>query len=534
MLIDARALAPNSTVDTDLCIIGAGAAGLTLAHELAGAPFRVCLLEGGGLGPDRWSQALLAGETVGHPYFRLDEIRQAGIGGTTSIWAGMSRPLDALDLEGRDWMPDGGWPFGRAELDPHYRRAHSILQLGPFEYEPGYWESLAAPRLPLPDSLVQTVMFQVSPPTRFGAVYLPRLKRTPNITTIVHANAAELVSDAAAEPPNRVLVRTRPRHSFSVTARLFVLATGGIENARLLLASRSTHAMGLGNPHDLVGRFFMDHLCLNAGVLAVARRHVSTSLYSVRKVARAAHGVVKVEGALAPNDALSRQDGLVRVAMHFPQAWRAWRSYDSPGVGALIQLVRAVRQRRVPYRASANASHVLRDLDAVLVSLAGFIGNPYLPRRRLIARTFAEQTPDRENRVTLADTRDALGRPLARLTWRVGERELGTIRRFHQIMRSAARESGAVRFDTTIDQDDAEWQATVKGGYHHMGTTRMDSSPRHGVVDADCRVHGVENLFVAGSSVFPTAGYANPTLTIVALALRLADRLKAELMAVHL
>jgi choline dehydrogenase-like flavoprotein len=528
MLIDARELAPESTVDTDLCVIGAGAAGLTLAHELAGAPFRICLLEGGGRGPDRWSQALLAGETVGHPYFRLDETRQAGIGGTTSIWAGMSRPLDALDLEGRDWVPGCGWPLGRAALDPYYKRAHSILQLGPFEYEPGYWESPDARRLPLPDSLVQTVMFQVSPPTRFGDVYFPTLQRAPNITTIVHANAAELISDAAVGPPNRVLVRTRPRHWFSVTARLFVLATGGIENARLLLASRSVHPMGLGNTHDLVGRFFMEHLCLNAGVLAVAQRQLSTSLYSVRRVARGAHGVVKVEAALAPNDALARQDGLVRVAMHFPHAWRAWQSYESPGVGALIQLVRAVRQRRMPYRAAANVRQVLRHLDAVLVSLAGFVGNPYLPRRRLIARTFAEQTPDRENRVTLADTFDALDRPFARLTWRVGERELRTIRRFHQILRSAARESGAVRFDTTIDRDNADWPASVSGGYHHMGTTRMHQSPRRGVVDADCRVHGVENLFVAGSSVFPTAGYSNPTLTIVALALRLADQLRAE------
>ncbi len=267
MFVDAHTVLPGTLIEADVCIVGAGAAGTTLARELIGTHFEVCLLESGGLEFDQHTQSLYRGENVGFPYYSLDAVRLRYFGGTTNHWMGACRPLDPIDFESRPWVPYSGWPFDKSHLDPFYIRAHSICQLGPYEYDPATWETEENPQLPILGGRVATAMCQNSPPTRFGQVYREEIKRAPNIQTYLFANVVKIETSSTAQKVVRIHVATLQGNKFWVSARLFILATGAIENPRLLLASNEVQSTGLGNKNDLVGRFFMEHLKVPGGYI---------------------------------------------------------------------------------------------------------------------------------------------------------------------------------------------------------------------------------------------------------------------------
>lgn len=247
MITDARSLPKNTEIDTDVCVVGAGAAGITLARELSGQSFSVCLLESGGLEFQEDTQSLYAGENVGLPYNLANE-RLRFFGGTTNHWGGYCRPLDDIDFKVRDWIPNSGWPFDKAHLIPYYERALKICQLGePYTFDVADWESEETPRLPFIGNRVVTKLFRLSPPTRFGRVYRNEISRSGNISTYLHANAVEIETDENARTVTRLRVASLEGNSFWVSAKLFILATGGIENPRLLLNSNKRQSVGLGN-----------------------------------------------------------------------------------------------------------------------------------------------------------------------------------------------------------------------------------------------------------------------------------------------
>jgi choline dehydrogenase-like flavoprotein len=262
-----------------VCIVGAGAAGITLARECIKQPFRVCLLESGGLDYNEDIQSLYQGENTGLPYYPLDASRLRYFGGTTNHWAGMCRPLDDIDFAARAWIPYSGWPFGRSHLDPFYARAHLICQLGSFTYDTGAWETPDTPRFPLSSDRVMTKITQQSPPTRFGQVYQDEIVRADNVITYLHANAVEVETADTAQTVTRLRVACLQGPQFWVAARQFILATGAIENARLLLLSNKAQSAGLGNQNDLVGRFFMEHPSFESGALLPSAAHLATALH---------------------------------------------------------------------------------------------------------------------------------------------------------------------------------------------------------------------------------------------------------------
>jgi choline dehydrogenase-like flavoprotein len=275
-----------------------------------------------------------------------------------------------------------------------------------------------------------------------------------------------------------------------VRAQLFVLATGGIENARLLLASNDVQAAGLGNGRDLVGRYFMEHPHLVAGALLRSSEQVSIDFYRAREA-----GQIQVAGLLVPSAALQRREKLL-----------AFGSFLSPSA-------------ELPPFESA-LSRLVTGMDR--------------PGEEPASRAFffmneCEQAPNAASRVRLDEDRDALGVPRVKLEWRLSNLDRESLRRGHELLAHALGRAGLGRFQVMLDAEDLSWPAGMTGGRHHMGTTRMHASPQHGVVDPDARVHGVANLYVAGSSVFPTSGASNPTLTIVALSLRLAERIREVL-----
>ena len=237
MLLDARRLDPRADVEADICIVGAGAAGITIARQFIDCPLRVVVLEGGGIQPDRQSQAIYQGATTGQPYYALDDCRVRYLGGTTNTWGGWCRPLDAIDFTERDWLPHSGWPFSRGALLSYYERAHATCRLAPCDYDASRWNtegvSLVSPDAPdLADTL-----FHVGP-TRFGHDCRPALERAANVRLLLHASAIEIVMDPSRRRAVALVAGTSTGQRFTVRAGTVILAAGGIENPRLLLASR--------------------------------------------------------------------------------------------------------------------------------------------------------------------------------------------------------------------------------------------------------------------------------------------------------
>ena len=266
MLIDFRTVTSGTTIETDVCVIGAGAAGITLAREFIGSPLDVCLLESGGFEWDDEIQELYRGENVGVPYQPLETGRGRFLGGTTNLWLGACIPLDASDLRSREWVPHSGWPIAKLVLDPYYKRAEPVCEVRPFDYSEAGWAELGLARLDLDPAKLETRFWQYSPPTRFGEVYRDELAAADNIRAFIYATATNLQADASGSFVDHVDVRSLDGTAAKLRAGAYVIAAGGIENPRLLLNPNSVERAGLGNRHDLVGRFFMEHTYYQSGL----------------------------------------------------------------------------------------------------------------------------------------------------------------------------------------------------------------------------------------------------------------------------
>lgn len=542
--IDARTLPDGTAIQADLCIIGAGAAGITLAREFVGDGRSVAVIESGGLEFDAETQALAKGQNGGFPYYDLDAVRLRYFGGTTNHWAGACRPLDVLDLARRPWVPNSGWPFSRAHLEPYYGRAHDVCRLASTDYDPSVWETQESPALSLAGSPLRTALHQ-SNPIRFGEVYREEIRGAPNVDTYLYANVVELEAASAENRVERLRVATLNGRQLEVQARAYVLATGAIENARLLLASNGARAKGPGNENGLVGRHFMEHLSVPVGLFLPSRPDLPLGLY--RGEGRYRGGTppdVAGLGFLVPRPEVLRSEKMLNCRAFLSPLGLSRGDeyrYASPGVISAEALARSLKGGTWPQDLVPHIAKLIADVDDIAVFAYRYLRQEEEARGYYVT-LHIEQVANPESRVELAPERDRFGMPRARVVWRFGELERHTMQRMVDLL---ARTLGAegygriqvVPWDQDVDRGPfargadpgPDWPPGVRGAWHQMGTTRMDPDPDHGVVDTDCRVHGLGNLFVAGSSVFPTPGYTNPTLTIIALALRMADRLKREI-----
>jgi choline dehydrogenase-like flavoprotein len=512
---DARTLPNGTLLEGDLCIVGAGASGITIARELFNSNLKVLLLEGGGFDFDPQMQELYRGENVGLPYYPLQAAAEHYFGGTTMHWAGMCSTYDTVDFEKRDWVPHSGWPIRREDLDPFYARAQKVLELGPYKYEPADWKNGDADRVPLlADSpAFSTKMWQFSPPTRFGTKYRDEIVNSPNVHLYTHANVVEIEANDGLTAVQTVRVRGFDGKELRARAKRFVLACHTIQNARLLLASNRQAKTGLGNANDLVGRYFMEHLEMPAGELAVTNpRTIKTKLYALDYV----KGTPRGELALSPS---AQQEHRV---LHGTASVEAGDPADQ--VKSTFQFIDTVMMTAMR-KWEAGGKKGPHPIVAALVGRAPAAPGP---PRFFHLKTRQEQAPNPNSRVTLSTEKDALGMPRAKLNWQLTELDKRSMRTFYQVLgREMGRTgNGRVQIRDWLLSDDRTWPSFVSGGWHHMGTTRMSADPKQGVVDANCRVHGLANLYIGGAAVYATAGAVNPTLTLVALSLRLADHLK--------
>ena len=467
----------------DVCIAGTGPAGITLAHRLAAKGASVALFEAGGFDEDDQSQDLYQGDIVGRDYFPLDVARLRYYGGTSNHWGGWSRPLDAHDFLPNPFNPLSGWPIARSDLDPYGDETATILDLNqPPDAALDMFNGVPSEFVP--------IFFRFSPPTRFGPKYKAEIAASNRIALCLNANLVDLVLDDSGRSIGEATLRSYNQPApFTVRASYFVVALGGLENPRFLLNANRQRPAGIGNEHDLVGRYFLEHLHVPVGPMVLRQAEPNMMIYSPTP------GMMADEGVL--------NFGL-RLTPIFPPA---------PGSDDAKKVDPA-------------CADPLTDLVA-----AEMAGTPiWCPGRGGEVFLVGEQALNPESRVLLTDDRDRFGLRRMALKWTLSDIDFHTLRTATVQLASlmATRDVGRMKVKDWLLSDDPAPKLTLdelQGGNHHMGTTRMSDDPKTGVVDRDCRVHSVDNLFMGGSSVFATSGHANPTYTIVQLALRLGDHL---------
>jgi len=495
VFIDARSLDQDARIESDICIVGAGAAGLTLAQSFAGTPFRVCLLESGGLAPEAATQALAGGQVSGLRYMPLQSTRLRYFGGTTNHWAGQSVPLSRIDLQKRGWVAHSGWPISIEELGPWYRKALDILELGQAPFGGDYWQASSGyAQLPLAADKLQTLVFRFGPPVRFGQKYRPLVAESSSIQGYLHANVTEVNSTPDGGHVTELSGATLAGNRFTVNAKTFILACGAMENCRLLLASKGSSIQGLGNRNDLVGRYFMEHPNSHAARVLWTDGRFPVLYKPHLQVAEA-----RLKSNLVISESLQRQQRLLNYSAFFLQ--RNGGGEHPPGLAQQLEAV------------------ILR-----LSALSGrAIGRDPGPDSQLALRL--EHLPHPQSRIRLGEQRDALGMPLTHVHWYIGDQEYESYLRFRRLLVMELGRASLARLGLVGYPDKESWRDGLGFQYHHMGGTRMHADPASGVVDRQCKVHGIDNLYIAGSSVFPNSGHANPTITIVALAARLAQHI---------
>jgi choline dehydrogenase-like flavoprotein len=515
VLVDADKLHTGDELRADVVVIGAGAAGISLARALGSAGRDVLLLESGDFTFDAATQSLYKGRAVGLPidpveHFGLDVPRLRFFGGTTNHWAGFCRPFPALDFETRDWVPRSGWPISRESLDPYYARALDVLQLGPLEFGTDYWNAQGLmPRPLLEADDTPHVVYQLTSSPQLGVVYRDELVGSDRVKVVTHANVMQLVLADGGDDLTHVDCSTLGGTTFRATGRAYVLATGGLETPRILLTSDRQRHAGIGNEYDLVGRHFMEHVNIAVGVALLTTDQSELQSYIPHEHTLDVSGTsrkLSLQSVLLLSEQLQRSEQLraCEVTLEYPftpDDPRLGKIF--PGVGRGLSLVRA------------------EGMD---------------PKTAIVLRVLCEQEPNPASRVTLVRDKDRLGMRRIQLDWRLTDADrLSMVTTLQHVTTEIARRGlGRARFDIKGYQDlfpaaGDSLDFEVNTGSHHIGTARMAASPRDGVVDPDAKVHSVANLYLAGSSVFPTNGANTPTFTIIALALRLADHLHAQL-----
>lgn len=544
MFIDSRNVPDGETIPTDVCVVGGGPAGIAIAREFINQQFNVILLESGDKDFKPEYADLGDGETVGDPFTQLRDMRYRRFGGMSHTWNIVLHkgrigvryiPLDDIDFEKRDWVPFSGWPFSKNDILPYYERANKFCQLNEFDYDPGKWETDEAKATRFTGNRVMTSMFKFGPSDIYSNEYGQQIDQAHNITTYLNANAVELETDEPAGSVTHVHVACLTGTRFRIAAKHFILATGGLDNPRLLLMSNKNQKNGLGNQNDVVGRYFMDHPIVFGSTVTPSDRSIfgKMALYDKRRIN---NETVMAKYKLT-DEALRNEKILHMSALIFPRE----KKFRTPARSSMMELVDAGRKRKLPDHLGKHLSNVLfHGADLVqswyqynykkqqpYPSLA--FGEWSLQKEQLKRYTKfevmcqTEQAPHPDNRITLSTKTDRLGSPQIKLTNYWNEIELRSIKRGLEIFKEEFASAGLGSMETVYVGGRPEGRMST---HHNMGTTRMHEDPKFGVVDQHSRVHGISNLYVTGGSVFPTGGFANPTLTIIALAIRLADRIK--------
>lgn len=520
MHIDARQIDNNSVIEGDICIVGTGAAGLSIALEWIGTPYKVILLEGGGLEYDDQVQELYNGKLTGQPYYPMKSSRLHYFGGSTMHWGGQCSTFDDIDFEVRDWVANSGWPISLEEIAKFYPRSIPVLDLASPDWDVNAFMSKDPTLKPLPlnKENIWNKIWQFSAPTRFGTKYREAILQAKNIHLYTYANVTDITANGTVSNITSVTAKNHAGKQHTIKAKYFILACCAIQNARLLLACNKQAPKGLGNDNDLVGRYFMEHPELKTGELWLNTSE-DLKLYHLQKGSK-----FRAELALFP--ALQKElkilNGTVAlnplpIARKIKSNVKTWTD-DDPR--------KSLKKSQEDYGEANKKSFFRRLADRFSSKKNENSFQSYELYTRI------EQAPNPNSRVVLSNEKDALGVPRANLNWAMSPIDKRSVRKLNEFVGQQVGAAGIGRvrlYEFLRDESDESMPDFTSGGWHHIGTTRMSSDPKTGVVDPDCRVHGIDNLYIAGSACFPTSGAINPTLTVVAISLRLSDHIKGKL-----
>jgi choline dehydrogenase-like flavoprotein len=547
-MLETAAQIPNgTTLEGDVCIIGAGAAGVSMALELMGKGLRVLLMEAGKEEEDPATQALYEGDVAdARMHSPTDKYRHRRLGGSTAIWGGRCMPFDPIDFEQRDWVPNSGWPISYEDVAPFFPKANHYLEAGTYDYN---GDTAFKPSVPpmfegFESAKVRTNgLERFSCPTNMGMRYKDRLAAASDIRVVLMANCVGLRLRPDGTRVESADFASLDGRRFQVKAQCMVIATGGLEAARLLLASNDVQMSGIGNDHDVVGRYYMCHIAGNVGSMKIngpttrvrhgyevspdgvyCRRRLHLSEDTQRQL-RVSNMVSRLHfpKIIDPSHHNGVLSGLY-LARHFISYEYGKRLRDGQQHGLALELKHIWNVITNPFDATSFATHWLRKRTLAERKFPSIILNNRTNQFSL--EVHAEQIPRHDSRVLLTEKRDSLGMRRIKVDWRYSPEDIISVERTLQTIDDELRRTGLGRFDfdrATLEEDLLRFGAY---GGHHVGTTRMGSDPRTSVVDSNSAVHGVANLFIASSSVFPTSSQANPTMMIVAQALRLTQHIQ--------
>lgn len=481
MLIDLNS-APLNTTQYDVCIVGAGPAGITVARTLAASGKRVALFEGGALEYTEASQKLYEGKSTGlNDWDAVKNCRLRYFGGTSNHWSGLCSYFDEIDFKNQ---PNGmsGWPIAREAIFQYFDAAKEILDLAKDAFPAKTW----------PGQNFKPFIASLSPPTRFNSKYKDELAKSKNIDLYINANLVDIVLHEGLTTVKALELANGKRVKYKISAKQYVLAMGTIENARMLLASNKQIKTGIGNQGDMVGRCYMEHFNISFGRFAIDKKDFWQS------------GDI----GLQPTAGLITKHRIGNGVMSFNP------SAKPVSYGRTKVLKQALRNLICKSENATDLSRKLVDFDCE--------GDG-------IITSMIEQSPNLDSRVTLDKAKDVFGLPKVILNWQYNTFDAHTIRTLGMESAKELARLGAARVQLADFILDEKMPITVGHHCHQMGTTRMSSSPKNGVVDENLKVHGIENLFISGSSVFPTGGGCNPTFTVTMLALRLGHYISTKI-----
>jgi hypothetical protein len=499
--IESRTLPDGFVADTDVCIIGTGAAGLTVLRELQASGLSVIACEAGDLNPRAVDQALLRGDTPRDSY-DLHSSRLRYFGGTANHWGGHCVPLEPYQMQRLPYIPYSGWPYGYDTLLPYYKRAAKMLELGDYDFDPESVAKTIGQRLVnFRGGVCRNVVSRYNR-YRFGLALTDSDESLDRTQIFLCADLVNLALAPESSAIARAVFATTRGNSLIVRARYFLLATGGIETARLLLSMTRDRPAGLGNGHGLVGRFWQEHIWYPGGVIALSDPPQGESFYFREH----SLGGYRVRAHIALTPKAEAEHGLP-----------AFRAELAP-VG-LEYIKRSVQNGSIGLAEIQTLLRHSPDVTANLLCGAAVTTGFYL-------KNYFQMLADPENRVRLSRDRDKFGRPLPSLDFRVDENAHLALLNTQRLIGRDLAQRGVGRILIELSEDPSRRLPGRSYGAHHIGTARMSESRSEGVTNADARVHETDNLYLAGSSIFPTCGWQNPTLTIVATSMKLADHLK--------
>lgn len=522
MILDLNELPPQqTTLDTDVCVVGAGAVGLLLAVELARQGLSVLLMEGGGASLEPASQALQQGQSIGHPFGNIGVGRYRVLGGSTLYWGGQVIPFDAHVTEQRPWLGHGAWPISAAELAGLFKRVYQSLGFSDaLLNDADVWAALGQQEPEL-GSTLRIEFTRWVKVRNLAKLYRRELQdKSGRLTTLVHANVTALTMQRDDAQVQSAVVRSLKGRQLEVRARQFVLANGTLEIARLMMHPLSDGREAPWASFPMLGRPLIDHLDCVAGQVRPRDARAFGNLFDSVFL-----GGFKYYPKIRLSPTTQREGGHVDIAAQF-----LYKSKFTEHLEYIKMFLRSVKDGTDAVSVWALPRHL-----AAVVATTIPLAVRYFRERRsfkphdaeVSLALYCEQLPCNASKVALSNEVDDLGMRKLVVDWQIDGRELGSMQVLAKEVKQSLESAGLadVEIDPLLASGDPEFLSKVHDAIHQMGVARIGGSAADGVVDANLKVFGTDNLFIAGAAVFPSTGYANPTFTAMALAMRLADHL---------